>query len=197
MTRRCFLAVPVFAPLAPSAQLPPFPAWDRDVAERLLTESPWAQALETPLRDRAYKSELYLTVRWASALPVRRANAIALGLESRAGKLMLASEPKEYVIEIAGFPAGALKPGGPAGLEKELLATATVRPGKRAPLQAVSVTVPEFGSHLMAELRFKRSPAITPADEQVEFTASVLGGRVKIQAKFALKPMVYEGKLEL
>lgn len=179
------------------ATLPPFPDWDRATVDGLLSESPWAHAIDAPLRDKAYRSELYLTVRWASALPMRRANAAALGVESRAGKLMLAAAPKQYIIEVAGFPAGALKDGGVKRLEAELMSTAVLTSKKRKPLAATYVAVPEFGSHLMAEIHFPRTPEITLDDGVVEFTALVLAGRVSVRVKFPLKPMVYEGRLEL
>ena len=186
-------------PWAAFAQMPkaPFPNWDRDAADRLLTESPWAQAVDTPLKDRAYRSELSLTVRWGSALPVRQANAFLLGLETRAAKSVLAAAPKDYVIEVAGFPAGVLQGhGGPRALEKELLASASLA-GKTRRWAAAAVAVPEFGSHMMAELRFPRDPAIVPGDEAMEFAASALGGRLRMRVRFPLKAMVYGGQLEL
>jgi len=195
MTRRSYLALPLAAFGQGAGRI--FPDWDRATADRLLTESPWAQAIDAPLRDRAYKSELYLTVRWASALPVRQANAYLLGLESRAAKLLLASTPSHYLIEIAGFPAGTLREGGTKGLEKELLASARLTSKTHPPLAPTSVAVPEFGSHMMAELRFPRQPAFTLEDGSVELSALVLRGRVNIRAKFPLKAMVYQGQLEL
>lgn len=195
MLRRSFLPLPLAA--FGQTALPPYAEWDRETADKLLTESPWAQSVDAPLKDRAYRSELYLTVRWASALPMRQANAVALGRDSHAAKLMLAAAPKEYIIEVAGFPAGALGPAGPKGLERELAASAALA-GKKGPSLAANFTsVPEFGSHMMAEIRFPRQHAFTLEDEWVEFRALVLKGRVNIRARFVLKAMLYGAKLEL
>jgi hypothetical protein len=167
------------------------------LADRILTASPWAQPVDAALVDQAYRSEIYLTVRWASALPVRQANAVALGVESRAAQLLLKKEPSEYVLDIAGFPAGAVRMNGGAGaLEKELLASATLTSKKRG-LKAISAVAPDFGSHLMAEVHFPRSPAIELEEEQIEMAASLFRGRVRLRARFSLKAMVYEGALAL
>lgn len=180
-----------------------FPAFDRAAAERLLTESPWAREVRVPFRQAfaaqgrqgSIGTEIHLTVRWGSALPVRRANASLLGLETRAAKKLLETEPAEYVLEVAGFPAAVLRDTKAA--EKELAATAVLTGKSRKMWKAVSAAVPEFGTHLMAEIRFKRDPAIGVDEGEMEFAASALGGAMRIRARFPLKAMVYEGRLAL
>ena len=205
MTRRLLMAWPavLLARAEESWESRRFPDWDRDVADRLLTASPWARELKIPFRQPfqtagragSVATSIDLTVRWGSALPVRQANAIALGLESRAGKKMLATEPREYVLELAGFPAPVVRDS--KAFEKELAATAVLTGKGRRALTAVSAAVPEFGNFLMAEVRFARDAAIVLEDGEIEFAAAVLGGALKIRARFSLKAMVYGGRLEL
>jgi hypothetical protein len=199
MQRRALLVWPAFSWMRGAD----FVGMDRAVAERLLTESAWAREVRVPFRQAfaaqgrsgSVGTEIHLTVRWGSALPVRQANASLLGVETRAAKKLLATEPAEYVLEVAGFPAAVLRDGKAA--EKELAATAVLTGKGRKTWKAVSAMVPEFGTHLMAEIRFQRDPAIGLAEGEVEFAASALGGAMRIRAKFPLKEMVYEGRLEL
>lgn len=191
MTRRSLLTWAGLAPLA---------AQD---ASRILTASPWAQEVRVPFRQafaaRGQKgsvaTEVHLTVRWGSALTVRQANAALLGPETRAAQKLLATEPREYVIEVAGFPASVIRDS--QALEKELTASAVLTGKGRKTLAAVSASVPEFGTHLLAEIRFPRDPAITLEDREIEFAASALSGAMRIRAKFSLKAMVHAGRLEL
>ena len=180
-----------------------FPEWTGAIADGVLTASPWAREVRVPFRQGfarqgrtgSIATEVHLTVRWGSALPVRQANAFWLGLETRAGKKVLETEPKEYVLEMAGLPASVV--GDSKAFERELAATARLAGQGRATWSAVSATVPEFGAFVMAEVRFARTPAIALEDGEIEFTASALAGAMKIRARFLLKPMVYGGRLEL
>ena len=206
MTRRLLISLPA-AWLVPAAQnnwdSPPFPAWDNSLADRILTGSPWAQEVRVPFRQAfaaagrpgSIATEVHLTVRWGSALPVRQASAFALGLETRAAQKLLRTEPGEYLIEIAGLPASVVRDS--KAFEKELAATARLTGLGRAGLKAVSAAVPEFGTHVMAEVRFPRDPALRLEDKEVEFSATALDGAMRLRARFALKPMLYQGSLAL
>jgi hypothetical protein len=143
------------------------------------------------------RAEVYLTIRWSSALPIRRALALERwgqrGLETPDAVEFLNREEPDYVIEIFGLPA-SLASQGAKPLEKDLAKTARLV-WKGQMLKPIGVEVPEYGEHLSAELRFKRSDAITPDQGIVEFRAET--GPMKIATKFKLSAMTYEGRLEL
>lgn len=135
------------------------------------------------------KTEAYLTIRWSSALPVRQ----ALALEERAAEVA-PPPPKEYLIHIAGIPT-VLATQDTSAIEKKLMKTATLSVKGRRSLHAVSVEVPEHGTHLMAAIRIPRFDGLGASEGVVEFAAEA--GPIKIQQQFKLKPMVYRGNLEL
>ena len=152
-----------------------------------------------PRGDGSVKAEAYLTVRWASALPVRQAMALlecgADGLESKRAKELLQPSESEYVIEIAGIPTTLVRQGV-RRLEAELAKTARLFVDGRKPVPPSAVSVPEHGMHLMATLRFPRLNGLsTTKDSAVELYAE--GALLKIEQRFKLKSMTYNGRLEL
>jgi len=204
LSRRCLLtgaATPLLASAA-ARWTKPFPDWDQAAVDKLLTDSAWAKSqgikyrlpFQTAAGVGSILTELNLTVRWASALPVRQATALALGLQHRVAKRLLAVEqPAGYAIEVAGFPVSAALPAAlRAGFEKT--AQLVARDGSTR--RAVTVDVPEHGMHLMAEVRFPAEPLIEARAEWVEFVAEPLAG-LKVRTRFALATMQYEGKLAL
>ena len=103
MQRRHFLALLGAAPLAAADfwEKQPFPHWTPVEVEKLLTDSPWSREVHcrfeyTPPGRRltsefqigfprgrsggsgtpSVRTEVYLTVRWSSALPIRQALAL-------------------------------------------------------------------------------------------------------------------------
>lgn len=143
-------------------------------------------------------AEVYLTIRWSSALPIRQAIALDRwgrdGLDDPEAVRFLNREEPDYVLEIFGIPV-IMAPQGARRLEAELLSTAGLFVKGRSPIRATSAHVPELGEHLSAELRFPRLDPISIDDGTVEFTAEA--GPMNIAKKFKLKPMVYRGRLEL
>jgi hypothetical protein len=144
------------------------------------------------------RTEVYLTIRWSSALPIRQALALERwgrdGLQNPKAVEFLNHQEPDYVVEIFGLPA-IMVPRGTRRLEEQLAKTATLFLKGHRPMQAASAEVPEYGEHLLATLRFPRFEAITADDGIMEFQASA--GPMKIEKKFKLKPMVYRGRLEL
>ncbi|MFN7925934.1 MAG: hypothetical protein U0Q16_37900 [Bryobacteraceae bacterium] len=263
MTRRSLLALAgaslgSLARPARAAWDKPFPDWDADYRDRLLTDSPWAHR-QTVVFDFAAppapaskvtadfqasnfqielprgmglpripttrtggstgrgpypgsgpgssggdvarvptRSEMFLIVRWSSALPIRQALALEQfglnGLGSPQAKELLDEDSRQYLIEIAGFPVLSI-PQGPQWLEKKLLESATISARGRKPIKAGVVTVPEHGNHLIAAVRFSRAEPFATEDELVEFTAEA--GSIKIARTFKPKQMFYRGKLEM
>ncbi len=255
MTRRWFLsmaAAPAFA--APAWEKKPFPDWDAECRDHVLTDSPWARQVTVPFdyshpasrqfesgfqiglpgaggwpsgipgvggggwpggrtgrtdpgsvpsggrtggATRPVRTENYLTIRWSSALPVRQALALEQwgrrGLDSSDARKLLEETPDEYIVGIGGFSVITL-PKGAQDLEKQLAKSASILRKGHRPLRATSVTVPDHGNHLSAEIRFPRSEPIQPEDALVELVAEA--GPMKIAAKFKLKDMFYRGRFE-
>jgi hypothetical protein len=221
MTRRGFLiacgaALPA---AAKSWDKPEFPHWTGEFVDRILTDSPWAKSLTAPHiyepapprllpsdfqqitlpklpEARPVRTEMYLIVRWRSALPVRRALALAefgrARLEEEPALELLTHEEPDYVIEMAGFPAILVRDA--KRLEGDLARTARLfLPGRR-PLAPSAVDVPAHGNHLIATIRFPRPANIEPAGA-AELTAE--HGPAPIKQSFKLKEMIYRGRLEL
>jgi hypothetical protein len=228
LTRRSLLfsLLSAAGAVAKSREDPVFPNWTNDFVDRMLSDSPWAkqltvsfelqpehlesrsQFLDTgrlgrtqpsePVQHGGARTEIYLTTRWASALPIRQATALqdfgAQHLESPEAVELLTREDPEYVLEIAGFPTSLFKRGAQR-LEDALTKTATLCVPGRPPLSPASVRVPEHGMHLMGTLRFPRFQNLTPNEGSIELAASI--GAIRIQQVFKLKPMVYKSRLEL
>jgi hypothetical protein len=144
------------------------------------------------------KAEIFLTTRWASALPIRRARALqeygAYGLKTEEAVELLTAKQTEYAIEVAGFNTTIIRQGAKK-FAADLSKTARlVIPGRR-PISATDVHVPEHGMHLMATLRFPRLENLEAKEGSVELTAETRG--IELHERFKLKDMVYGGSLEL
>jgi hypothetical protein len=144
------------------------------------------------------RTEIYLTTRWSTALPVRRALALqefgAEGLQNEKAIELLSTQPSEYVVEVAGFPANVVRQGAKR-FEAELQETARLIVSGRRPIAATSSHVPDYGNHLVATLRFPRFEGLTLKDGSIEIIAT--SRRMNIRERFRLKDMVYDGNLEL
>ncbi len=144
------------------------------------------------------QTEIYLTTRWSSALPIRQALALhqfgRAGLQFANAAALLNESPAEYILDVAGFPAGSI-PQGVRRFEAELLQSATITVKGHKPLHATAVSVPEHGNHLIATIRFPRNGNFTDQSGFIEFTAQ--SGPMDIRQKFKLQDMNYKGRLEL
>lgn len=192
MTRRSFLLAPAF--LAQAGQPRAFPGWPPEYVDKLLTDSPWAKSIVLPyIIGRAVRTELNLTVRFSSALPIRRALALAEhGREDAAAAV--GAPPDRYIVEIGGFLATAVKQGA-EGLERDFARTARLSVRGRGMLSPVEVVVPGHGMHLAARLVFPRYPDLAPGEGAIELYAE--SHPFVIRQAFKLPAMVYEGALEL
>jgi hypothetical protein len=144
------------------------------------------------------QTEIYLTTRWSSALPMRQALALhqfgRAGLQSAKAQELLRGEEAEYLIDVAGFPVGMI-PQGVRRFEAQLLESATLLNKGRKALNATAVSVPEHGNHLIATFRFPRFDNLSDGDGFIEFAA--IAGPMDIRQKFKLHDMSYRGRLEL
>lgn len=143
-------------------------------------------------------TEIYLTTRWASALPVRQAMALLqfgrAGLQSDKAQELLKQDPAEYVLEVAGFPVGMV-PQGVRRFEAELLESASLSVKGRKAVFATASSVPEHGNHLIATLRFPVFENLSDSEGFIEFAAK--SGPISLHERFKLKDMNYKGQLEL
>jgi hypothetical protein len=144
------------------------------------------------------RAEVYLTVRWSSALPIRQALALERwgrrGLDQPEAVTFLDEPRSDLVLEIFGMPA-RLGAEGTRNLERDLKKTARLILKGRRPIEPSNVEAPEHGQHLSAELHFPRMEQVSADMGNLEFRAAA--GGLEIESKFKLKAMVYDGRLEL
>jgi hypothetical protein len=135
-----------------------------------------------------------LIVRWASALPVRRALALQEfgrdGLGSEKAREMLSEQPAGYVMELAGIPRMLLSPD----LERQLRKARLSVPGARSSTP-LSVELPTMGLFLTARMTFPRWKDAATGEGAAAFALDMCG--LRIQQEFKLRSMLYEGRLEL
>jgi len=183
-------AVSTFAQLG--MDLPPLP--------RVPQTSPTQGRIPTIPKDGPWsvRTSVSVIVRWASALPLRRASALQQfgrnGLNDERALALLNGTPDEYVVEIAGFPRNVAGKG-PEEIQKQLMKSARIFVTGRRPLSPSAVTVPSYGLQVNASLRFPRYANLSSEEGTVELSAET--GRVRISERFKLRSMVYEGQLEL
>jgi len=143
-------------------------------------------------------AEVYLTVRWSSALPVRQALLIDRfgrgGVGKAEARRLLAREEEDYVIEVFGIPYMVVRDKAKQ-FEAEIRESAVVYRKRGGRIEPEAVTMPPYGEHLAATLRYPRRDPIGLEDEEAEFHAQA--GPLTINRKFKLKSMVYRGRLEL
>jgi hypothetical protein len=135
--------------------------------------------------------QLHAVVRWESALPIR----LALKKED---------EPRQdqYLITVTGFPKiGGRQPDGgsqpvSAQAQNRMKESARLERKGKDPIPASSAEMAETGGARIMQFTFRAGvDPILAQDKEVQFVASI--GPMQIKAKFTLKEMVYEGKLEL
>jgi hypothetical protein len=135
-----------------------------------------------------------LIIRWDSALPVRQAMALQEfgkgGLDQPRAAELLSRQPEEFVIELAGLPYAIVN----ADFERDLGKAKLILPSGKA-LSPVSVTVPAFGAMVNATLKFPRVSNFEASDGKIELF--VHAGTLRIEEKFKVRAMTYDGRLEL
>jgi hypothetical protein len=149
-------------------------------------------------RNSGATGEIFLTTRWASALPIRQAQTLQQfgrgRLETPEAADRLNTQPEDYVLEIAGFPATIVRERA-AKFAAELKDTARLTVLGRKPLAATASNMPEPGMHLMATLSFPRFEHLAQHEGSIEFSATIRG--MQLRQRFKLGEMVYGDRLEL
>jgi len=138
-----------------------------------------------------------VTVRWASALPVKqaiiRSRYQADFEESEQDKQLLNMKDEQYVVLLSGLPSRMAR-----GLQRStdrIKQMTVLHRKKREPIAAASVEVLPRDQFVEIFMFFPRDDGITLEDKDVELRTQV--GPFKIKRKFRLKKMVFNDKLEL
>jgi hypothetical protein len=192
----------------------PFSNWsDREIT-KILTDSPWARTVTAPLPPQIAPGgdaggrggrgggddfgpgprRVRLTISWRSALPVkqalvrRQAGTETLSADQQA---FLTQHEPFYVVGVLGIPLQF----GRTPLES-VLAESELRRDRRPPIPAEDVTLRQEGTALLLLVAFPRGDdAVTLDDREVEFVTKL--GDFRIQRKFRLRDMVFDGMLTL
>jgi hypothetical protein len=138
-----------------------------------------------------------LTVRWASALPVKQAIIRSRYKgdfqESEKDKQLLNMKDEQYVVLLSGLPSRMAR-----GLQRNtdrIKQMTVLHRKKKDPIAAASVEVLPRDQFVEIFMFFPRDEAIALEDKDVELRTEV--GPFKIKRKFKLKKMVFNDKLEL
>jgi len=156
------------------------------------------------------------TIRWESALPVQQALSRTRGDQGAEKSVSAARQPaKQYVIGVTGLPITSARfrradsddndsdsadSGRPRGRDPEIAreelmeTTQLVRKGKPA-LRPTDVKINPKDAPGEVRFFFPAEERIDLNDKEVSFETQV--GRSKLEKKFKLKDMTYQGKLEL
>jgi hypothetical protein len=138
-----------------------------------------------------------VTVQWASALPVRLAEAKSTGSALDPASL---KPLNEYTIAVIGFPKTGFEPRGSSGSDSDdadladHLKTITVLSFGQERMNPSKVELNQ-GRDGQTIFHFEKSEPVTMHDKDAEFR--ITGDRMEIKKKFTLKDMEYQGKLEL
>jgi hypothetical protein len=142
-------------------------------------------------------SETNLVVRWRTALVINEALAkTKYGAEagtSPDARKMLEPEPKYYVIQVSGLPA-SLRPANDAA-KQEMMKDSMLSPKDKSSIAAVDIQFSGQGRASDFYFLFPKSAALTTDDKEIEFATKF--GKTAVKAKFRLKDMEINGKLDL
>ena len=198
--------------------------WSPEEVKKIMTDSPWAKDVAAsvpsnllprpaaaavdptaaptrqsrslpPDRDNPPTDSLVsLTVSWRTALPLRKAlvkGRIGASTEvPEEAKQLLAKDQEEYIIVVSGLPAYMAK-----SLQGESANRSALKVGKKAPIMPKGVDFQTRTQTMDVFFSFPKSTPIVLDDKEVEF--DIVLGPINVKRKFALKDMVYSGKLEL
>jgi len=175
--------------------------------------------------DPSQNEPMNLTIRWASAVPIQQALMRQGASASDELKAVAASTEKYYVVSVLGLrmprprrsssvdaddPADDRGNGGNNGddngqrrgrnqgndaLRSQLLDAAQLAPKGKSSIYAQDVQIEGPGGIDGVRFLFPRTNPITAGDKEVDFILDFR--RIKVEEKFKLSDMQYEGKLAL
>jgi hypothetical protein len=138
-----------------------------------------------------------VTVRWESAGPIRQLNM-------RGGNDQASAVVREYyVLTATGLQPPRPRPDGQKEefgerlerMKQGLKENTHLTPKGRTPLTPARIELGQNEGKLVIVYFFSRTDEISADDKEVEFDSAL--GPMKMRAKFKLKDMMYDGKLEL
>jgi hypothetical protein len=167
--------------------------------------------------DPSLNESMNLTIRWASAAPIQAALMRQGASASDELKAVSASAEKYYVITVLGLrmprphsstvdaddPDDNGNNGGQRGnqnrsndaLRSQLLDAAQLAPKGKSSIYAQDVQIVGPGGIDGVRFLFPRNNPISGNDKEVDFILNIR--RIKVEEKFKLSDMQYEGKLAL
>jgi hypothetical protein len=144
------------------------------------------------------KVEIDVNVRWSSALPVKQAAALTMygkdGVGLPEAQAMLRPDPEFYVLEVSGIPA-AMAFQGIEAMQAHLYENVRLLTGTNRSIPPAAVYVTSKGNGLNIAFRFSKKKPITVKDKELFFFMEY--SILKVERKYKLKQMVYDGQLEL
>jgi hypothetical protein len=166
--------------------------------------------------DGSQAGPMNLTIRWASALPVQQALMRQGGGDSDELKAATAATEKYYVVSVLGLrlPRQRSRSNDPDdqnsngnddndrrqkqnndALRSQLLDAAQLAPKGRSSIYAQDVQIDGPDGIDGVRFLFPRTNPISAGDKEVDFILNVR--RIKVEEKFHLSDMQYQGKLAL
>jgi hypothetical protein len=217
----CFLSFCLNA--ADFWQAKPASEWNDKQLQKMITNSPWAQAFGLPMSapeasagsagkggggggrgrgggggDDQGSGFVDIVARWQSAMPLKQAlMRLRFGAEagtSPQAKAFLDQVETNYVMVLSG-PLRSYMRGNPEDLKATLLKATSLTAKAKDALKPteIQVTASQKGGEVI--FFFPRSAPFTLDDKEVEFSTKL--GERSLVYKFRLKDMVFGGKLEL
>lgn len=139
-----------------------------------------------------------VTLLWQSALPVKQALAKKqFGAEaetSPAAKARLERSEQYYLLTMIGLPV-SLGRAAEGDKKAALLPLTTLTAPGKPPLTAADIQVGTGRDSAIIVFVFPKTSEFTVEDKEVEFAAKF--DKTSVKHKFKLKPMVFNGKLEM
>jgi hypothetical protein len=159
--------------------------WTNDEISRLTSNSPWAKEANVESGGR----NITLRITWLTALPIKQAflkeRIDEGGVLAESAKEIMTVEENYYAIGITGLPADMA----------QKLTEASLRIANKPEIQPAKGDFQSRGRTVDVMVLFARTSPITADDKEVEVVLKL--GDAEVGAKFPLKDMVYNGKLEL
>ena len=138
--------------------------------------------------DRSVTEAPKLTLRWASAMPVRTAE---LRVRDNDAPIL---DDRHYAIAVYGIPDRLIE-GDAEKLANQYKKDAAIKRDGKKDFKPSSVQVIDGRDGRVVVYMFPTTNEITKQDHRVEFNAKI--GRLELNQSFFVEDMVWQGKLEL
>lgn len=133
-------------------------------------------------------------IRWDSAQPVREAVA-RLDMTDPLTAELKGRLSEFYIITIAGYPIPEGQAADMARLQRRLASGATLTCKNKEPIRAAAARLIPGEKKIDIQYIFPRTAPIAESDQEVRFQTRM--GMMKLDSKFKLKDMLFDGRLSL